>query len=118
MSRARHFRFAEMAAETPKPGIARRRVIGDKAMAAEIRLAKGAAAPMHSHPEEQIAVVLEGRLRFTLADGEGGAERVVEVGPGEAVVLPGGVPHAAEALEDARVIDVFAPPPEKMGIDG
>ncbi len=31
---------------------------------------------------------------------------------GEMVLIPGGVPHAAEALEDTLDMDVFAPPRE------
>ena len=37
-----------------------------------------------------------------------GAEEC-EVGPGESVLIPGGVPHRVEALEDSVVLDAFAP---------
>ena len=46
---------------------------------------------------------LSGRLRFVVGEEER------EVGAGESVRIPGGVPHRVEALEDSLVLDVFAP---------
>ncbi|MER3408858.1 MAG: cupin domain-containing protein [Thermoleophilia bacterium] len=71
---------------------------------ARIRLARGAVVPRHQHPSEQIATVLEGRLRF-LVDGE---ERIVAAG--ESVALTANEPHEVEALEDSLVLDTFSPP--------
>lgn len=68
-----------------------------------IVLAKGCHVPPHEHPHEQIANVLSGRLRFVV----GGDERIVEAG--SSVLIPGGVPHEVEALEDSVVLDVFSP---------
>ena len=59
--------------------------------------------PEHEHPNEQIATVLSGRLRFVV----GGEEH--EVAPGESLLIPGGVPHRVDVLEDAVVLDAFAP---------
>jgi quercetin dioxygenase-like cupin family protein len=70
---------------------------------AQITLAAGAEVPLHEHPNEQIATVLSGRLRFVI----GGEE--LEVGAGESVLIPGGVPHRVDALEDSVVLDAFAP---------
>ncbi len=58
----------------------------------------------HHHENEQVANVIEGRLRFTVGD------EVRTVGAGESVVVPPGVPHEVVALEDTVVFDVFAPP--------
>ncbi len=81
-----------------------RQVIHTETMTlARITLAKGAVVPSHAHENEQIATVLEGRLRFRVGD----EERVVAAG--ESVPLPGGVPHEVEALEDSVVLDVFSP---------
>ena len=84
-------------------GIGRRMLNGEALTLAQITLAAGAVVPEHDHPNEQIATVVSGRLRFVV----GGEER--EVGPGESVLIPGGVPHRVEVLEDAVVLDVFAP---------
>ena len=83
--------------------IGRRMLNGDGMTLAQITLAAGAVVPEHAHPNEQIATVLSGRLRFVV----GGDER--EVGAGESVLIPGEVPHRVEALEDSVVLDAFAP---------
>jgi quercetin dioxygenase-like cupin family protein len=83
--------------------IGRKMLNGEAMTVAEITLAAGAVVPVHDHPNEQIATVLDGRLRFVVGDEER------EVGAGESVLIPGGVPHRVEALADSRVLDVFAP---------
>ncbi len=70
---------------------------------ARILLTAGAVVPEHAHANEQVANVLEGRLRF-----EVGGEEVV-AGAGESIAIPAHVPHAVEAIEDSVVLDVFAP---------
>ena len=84
-------------------GIGRRMLNGEAMTLAQITLTAGAVVPEHEHPNEQIATVLSGRVRFVVA----GEER--EVGPGESVLIEGGVPHRVDVLEDAVVLDVFAP---------
>jgi quercetin dioxygenase-like cupin family protein len=79
------------------------RAHGEKTLMGEFRLEKGAVVPSHDHPHEQIGVLLSGRLRFRV-DGE-----TVDAGPGDAWCIPGGVPHAAEALEDSVAVEVFSP---------
>lgn len=70
---------------------------------ARIDLRAGAVVPRHAHPHEQVANVLEGSLRFVVGD----EEQVVTAG--ESVIVPGGVEHEVEALEDSLVLDVFSP---------
>jgi quercetin dioxygenase-like cupin family protein len=70
---------------------------------ARLYLKKGAVVPRHSHPNEQVSTVEAGRLRFLFDDGEA----VVQTG--ESMQIPGGVPHAVEALEDAIALDLFSP---------
>lgn len=70
---------------------------------ARIHLRAGAVVPRHAHPHEQVANVLEGSLRFVVGD----EEQVVTAG--ESVIVPGGVAHEVEALEDSLVLDVFSP---------
>jgi quercetin dioxygenase-like cupin family protein len=78
-------------------------------MIAHVYLAKGAIVPLHSHHNEQITYILEGKLRFTLGDGGAGGE-TVDVAAGEVLTIPAHVPHMAEALEDTLDVDVFHPP--------
>ena len=64
----------------------------------------GSQLPVHSHPQEQVAHVLSGRIRFNV-DGQ-----TREVCAGESLYLASNVPHGAETLEAALVIDTFSPP--------
>lgn len=108
-------RFASLPADTPMPLLERRRIIGAQAMISHITLRKGCNVPMHAHENEQFAIVLTGRLRFTL--GHPGAEQTLTVSAGEVLHLPGNLPHAAFAEEDSIVLDVFSPPSTMTGID-
>ncbi|MCL6516993.1 cupin domain-containing protein [Alicyclobacillus sp.] len=71
----------------------------------------GSVAPRHQHPEEQLSIVLQGRLVFEVGD------RREEVGPGGVVAIPSNVPHQVTAGDEVcSVIDVFAPPREGFRI--
>jgi len=83
--------------------IGRQMLNGDAMTLARITLAQGAVVPEHSHPNEQIATVLSGRVRFRLGDEE------VVVDALASVLITGGVPHEVEALQDSVVLDAFAP---------
>ena len=86
-----------------QPLIGRQMIHTETMTLARIILGKGAVVPSHEHENEQIATVLEGRLRFVV----GGEER--EVVAGESVAVPANVPHEVEALEDSIVLDAFSP---------
>jgi quercetin dioxygenase-like cupin family protein len=73
---------------------------------ARLELKAGAVVPMHSHINEQISMILAGRLVFR---GPGG-EHVASAGL--CVQLPPNEPHSVEVLEDAVVLDLFVPPRE------
>jgi unsaturated pyranuronate lyase len=68
-------------------------------------MAPGADFPIHSHPHEQIIVVLRGQLDFTVGD-----ERRV-AGAGEAIVIPPGVLHGGRVhgAEPVMTIEAFHP---------
>jgi len=86
--------------------ISRKIAAGEKEMIVWWSMKAGAQASAHKHPHEQIAWILKGRMEFRL-----GNERK-SCGPGDVVVIPGGVEHEAYFPEDTEVIDVFAPPRE------
>jgi quercetin dioxygenase-like cupin family protein len=71
---------------------------GEELMAVRVEVPKG--APAHSHPQEQMTPVISGRMRFRV-----GSEWR-EVGPMEAVHIPGGVEHETEVLEDSLFFDL------------
>jgi unsaturated pyranuronate lyase len=86
------------------PGVTGRPLFGEGAMLNLIRFEPGATVPLHSHPHEQLGVVLEG-MQALVVDGI-----AHEFGPLEAYALPGGVEHSAYCGPDgALVLDVFQP---------
>ena len=89
------------------PGIRRQTVHGTQQTLVRYRYAPGSAFPVHFHPEEQITVVLAGRIALTV-----GTERV-ELGPGGVATIPGGVPHGAEVLGDEAVETLNALSPRR-----
>jgi len=108
MSHAELYRWDDMPREELSPTIGRRIVSGERAMIAHVYLASGAVVPQHEHDNEQLTYILEGALEFTLGDGEDTETKVVRAG--EVLLIPGGLPHSALALEDTLDVDVFAPP--------
>jgi unsaturated pyranuronate lyase len=96
-------RWHEEPVDQLNPSIGRQMIHTQTMTLARIILAKGAVVPSHAHENEQIATVLEGRLRFTV----GGEEQ--EVVAGESIPLAANVSHEVEALEDSVVLDVFSP---------
>ena len=88
-------------------GISTRIFPGDKAMLSEVTLAPDSVGALHSHPEEQWGVMLEGQA-VRIQDGE-----EFPVQAGDFWRTPGGVEHGIRAgSEGARVLDIFSPPRE------
>lgn len=96
-------RWREQPEEQLSPGIGRRMLHTETMTIAWFTLAQGVVVPQHAHPNEQVATVLEGRLRFVIGDDQ------FVAAPGESVSLGPNVPHEVEALEDTVVFDVFSP---------
>ena len=101
------YRWDDLPREELGPLIGRRIITGDDMMIAQVFLARGAIVPKHSHLNEQLTYILEGRLRFWFGDDE---SEIVEIGAGELLHIPAHLPHKAEALEDTLDVDVFHPP--------
>ena len=107
--RLKHIAWSAIPPEQLNPLLSRQFVHGEQAMLSRIQLQKGCIVPWHSHPNEQIVFILSGILRFTVGE-EGAEKHVYDVHGGETLVIPGNVPHMAEALEDTDNLDIFAPP--------
>jgi quercetin dioxygenase-like cupin family protein len=88
-----------------RKGVEQKAFSGSAATVALHRLMPGHEPRPHSHPHEQIAYIVEGRMRFFIGD------ETHDLGPGGLVVIPGGVTHWGEVLGDEPVInlDVFTP---------
>jgi len=86
------------------PGVEIRTTAGYQLMLSVVRFEPGSAVPDHSHPHEQMGMMISGRLEFTVDD----TTRVL--GPGDIWRIPGGVVHSVRALEEPAVaLDVFHP---------
>ena len=81
----------------------RKVISGEKAMVAQIFIAKGGVVPTHQHESEQISSILEGAVKFELEGKE------VVMHPGEVLHIPSNIPHRAVAIEDTLALDVFSP---------
>jgi quercetin dioxygenase-like cupin family protein len=93
--------------EQLNPDLGRKMITGQNVMLTQIFLKKGCIVPKHSHHNEQVTYVLEGKLKFLLGDDQ---DEEVIVKAGEVLVIPSHLPHSAEALEDTFDIDIFDPP--------
>ncbi|MDX1413339.1 MAG: cupin domain-containing protein [Candidatus Promineifilaceae bacterium] len=94
----------DLAAVDMAPGLGRRAVYLDKVMLTFVDFEPGIGLPRHSHPHEQITLVLEGTVEFTLDD----ETRILEAGQG--VTVASNVPHSARSLDgSARVLDAWHP---------
>ncbi|MGE5285435.1 MAG: cupin domain-containing protein [Actinomycetota bacterium] len=90
------------------PGVTAKVVSGEKMMLSLVTLAPDAIVPTHSHPHEQMGLLVSGTMELTIA----GEARVLS-GNGMYFV-PGGVPHAAKAGPGGAVaLDAFSPPREE-----
>jgi quercetin dioxygenase-like cupin family protein len=97
-------RFDHVRSFTLADGVSGRPLFGEGAMLNLIQFEPGATVPLHSHPHEQLGIVLEG-MQALVVDGA-----AHELGPLEGYVLPGGVEHSAYCgPQGALVIDVFRP---------
>jgi quercetin dioxygenase-like cupin family protein len=67
--------------------------------------AAGKVHHLHTHPVDEVLVIISGRLNFIWD----GGERIV--GAGDTILLPAGTPHQSEALEGGAVYVIATRPP-------
>ena len=86
------------------PGVHIFTTAGERMMLSVVELAPHAVVEPHSHPHEQMGLLLEGELTFTI----GGQTRTLK--PGQMWRIPGGVVHGCVAGDQpAKALDVFQP---------
>ena len=86
------------------PGVTIETVAGENAMLSLVTFEPRAVVEPHSHPHEQMGMLLEGELNFTIGD----EQRTLR--PGEMWRIPGNVVHSAVAGATKVVaLDVFQP---------
>ena len=89
------------------PGVDIYTACGEQMMLSLVEMEPFAVVEEHSHPHEQLGLMLEGAADFTIG---GQPMRVVA---GQMWRIPGGVPHKVGAGDrPVRALDVFHPPRE------
>ena len=90
------------------PGIDAQLFPGEQLMVMRVLFEKGASDAAHSHPHEQMSLILQGEVEFTIG------EEQKTLKAGDVVLIPGNVTHSAKALVDSELIDVFTPVREDL----
>jgi quercetin dioxygenase-like cupin family protein len=104
MAELQFVRFDDVKAFELAAGVTGRPLFGAGAMINLIELQPGSVVSLHSHPHEQLGIVLRGMQALVIDD------EAHELGPLEGYVLPGGVEHSAYCgPEGALVVDIFQP---------
>jgi quercetin dioxygenase-like cupin family protein len=93
------------------PRVATRLVWGEKLMLSYVTVQPNAPiVPLHSHPHEQMGIVLEGKVGLTI-----GSE-TREIKKGDMFLIPSDTPHGLAFTLDkpAVILDIFSPPREEF----
>jgi quercetin dioxygenase-like cupin family protein len=86
------------------PGVDVFTAAGERMMLSRAVFEPRAVVEAHSHPHEQVGMVISGRARFIVGD----EEQVL--GPGDMYLIPGGVTHRVVALDEGlEALDIFHP---------
>lgn len=86
------------------PGVTITTCACEKMMMSYVELQPNAVVAEHSHPHEQVGLMIEGRATFHI----GGEEKTL--GKGDMYRIPGGVKHRVVALDEVvKVLDIFSP---------
>ena len=94
------YRWDELPLDKVTEMVARKAIVGARQTLVQSYLKAGAIVPLHRHQDEQMIYVLQGALKM-LVGGEPATVR-----EGEVLLVPPGVPHQAEALDDTFVMTV------------
>ena len=101
--------WEELAGSEPYPGVTARRFDAEHASVIRYELAPGASYPIHSHPEEQLVLLLAGEVEFHAA----GA--AVTLREGDLYHVPGHVPHGARATGSGTAVFLNIVAPRRRG---
>jgi quercetin dioxygenase-like cupin family protein len=99
------FCWETLPTETLSDWVSRRGVHGRHLTLAQFIMRKGYIVDRHSHPNEQITLVLRGALRLDFETGESYVLR-----DGEFILVPPNLVHWGSVLEETLDFDAFSPP--------
>jgi len=96
--------WSKIPVETPREGIERQMLVGEKFMICRFKFVPFLVTPAHSHPHEQMTLVMQGKVKFIIGD----AEKIVSAG--DVLHFPPNSWHGATMLdEEVVLIDIFSP---------
>ena len=96
--------WTKVPVEHPFEGIERQMVVGENMMICRFKFVPFLVTPAHSHPHEQMTLVIQGKARFIIGD----EEKVVSAG--DVLHFPSNLWHGATMLdEEVVLIDIFSP---------
>jgi quercetin dioxygenase-like cupin family protein len=96
--------WSKIPVEKTAEGIERQMVVGQNVMMCRFRFAPFVVTPEHTHPHEQMTLVMQGRVKFYIS----GEERIVAAG--DVLHFPPHNRHGATMLdEEVILIDIFSP---------
>src|SRR3984893_18820188 len=99
-----HTDWTSIPVQQVEEGIERQMIVGENVMICRLRLAPHVVTPAHDHPHEQMTIVEQGRVLFTIGD----QERVARAG--DVLHFPPGAWHGATMLdEEVVLVDIFSP---------
>lgn len=105
-----HYSRAALAMRPDVAGAAYWAVALEQTMLTRFEVKPGARFERHAHDAEQITMVLQGSLTFEFDD-----QPSINVGPGEVVAIPSGLPHTVSAgLNGADAVDAWSPPRDEF----
>ena len=93
-------RWEDLALDKVTEMVARKSIAGTHLTLTQMYLKKGALVPLHAHERETIIYVLQGALRARVS----GQDLLAR--EGEVLIMPAGIAHQAESLEDTFILTV------------
>jgi len=107
-SDAEYAEYVTTVSNVPKvalsPEINTQLVLGKNMTLSFSEVPPGAAGAIHSHPHEQMIVVLSGKIDIIIAG------KAYRIGVGDVIWVPGGVEHGGMGLDETcRMVEIFTP---------
>lgn len=93
----------------PFDGVFLSPVAGEKMTLMVADVEPNSVVPMHSHPHEQVGIVVSGTIEFVVGD----EKKLLKTD--DFYIIPGDVPHEARTFEEgARLVEGFSPAREDL----
>ena len=100
-----HFGHQSFKVIEPAPGFLVRAISGKNVMLCDVTLQPHSESPLHSHPSEEMAIIIEGEFDMKMGD----ESQLLK--QGDVFLAPPGVIHGGVTREHRTVmISVFSPP--------